>query len=136
MGKLSLNPVGLVNFDGKGKYSLPEFIWVPTIAPTALKFFNSNKFGPHYKNTLFVADANTGHIYNFKLNSNRTGLELQGLLKDKIADDVGELKSITFATDFGRITDMQVGPDGYLYILSTANNGLTIDRIVPKLSSN
>jgi glucose/arabinose dehydrogenase len=130
MGKISLNPMGLVNFDGKGKYSPPEFIWVPTIAPTALKFFNSNKFGPHYKNTIFVSDANTGRIYNFKLNHNRTRLQLAGILKDKIADDLTELGGITFATGFGRITDMEIGSDGYLYTLSSTNKGLTIDRIV------
>lgn len=132
MGNFSFLPGGLVNFNGKGKYSPPEFTWIPTIAPTALKFFNSNKYGLQYQNTLFVADANAGGIYNFKLNHNRTGLQLEGILKDKIADDLTELNGITFATGFGRITDMEIGSDGYLYILSSANKGLTVDRIVEK----
>lgn len=131
IAKISLKPKGLVDFNGKGKYSPPEFTWISTIAPTALKF-NSNKYGPQYINTLFVADANTGRIYDFKLNENRTGLQLQGVLKDKIADNLNELRSISFATGFGRITDMEIGPDGYLYALSSNNKGLSIDRIVPK----
>ena len=31
----------LVNFDGKGKYSDPQFVWKQTIGPTALGFLNS-----------------------------------------------------------------------------------------------
>ena len=34
----------LVDFNGKGMYSSPEFTWDSPVAPTALKFFNSNKF--------------------------------------------------------------------------------------------
>jgi hypothetical protein len=30
-----------------------------------------------------VADSNTGTVYHFELNMNRTGLKLEGLLKDK-----------------------------------------------------
>ena len=32
----------LVNFDGKGKYSDPQFVWKQTIGPTALGFLNSD----------------------------------------------------------------------------------------------
>jgi glucose/arabinose dehydrogenase len=32
----------LVDFEGKGKYSDPEFVWKKSAGPTALKFFNSN----------------------------------------------------------------------------------------------
>ena len=68
--------MGLVDFDGRGKYSEPEFMWIVPVAPTALKFFTSSGYGPAYKNDLFVADANTGRIYHFELNENRTGLHL------------------------------------------------------------
>ena len=130
MGKLSRDPTGLVDFGGNGKYSEPEFIWNLPVAPTALKFFNSNKYGSQYENDLFVANANTGTVYHFELNNNRTELQIQGPLIDKIADGVDELKDVTFANGFGRITDMQLGPDGYLYILSSSD-GIRLDRIVP-----
>ncbi len=132
MGKIVHNPKKLVSFNGMGVYSEPEFTWIPTVAPTALVFFTSNNYGVDYKNTLFVSDANTGTLYHFKLNSNRSGLELDSELKDKIANNMKELKNVTFATGFGRITDVEVGPDGYLYILSSNSKGLEIDRIVPK----
>lgn len=131
MGNLSIAPSGLVDFGGNGIYSEPEFIWNLPVAPTALKFFNSSKFGNEYRNDLFVADANTGSIYHFELNDNRTALRLQPPLNDKIANNIEERKKITFAKGFGRITDMQIGPDGYLYILSS-DNGIKVDRIVPK----
>jgi glucose/arabinose dehydrogenase len=118
----------LVNFEGKGKYSEPEFVWTHTVCPTALKFFNSDKFGKEYENDMFVADFNKGNIYHFDLNEKRTELILPGPLKDKVADKPSELKDIIFAKGFGGITDLQVGPDGYLYVLSYGK----IFRIIPK----
>ena len=58
----------LVDFNGKGKYSEPEFVWNTTVAPTALKFFNSVRFGLEYENDMFVGDYNDGNIYHFDLN--------------------------------------------------------------------
>ncbi|MGI8831674.1 MAG: PQQ-dependent sugar dehydrogenase [Nitrososphaeraceae archaeon] len=128
MGKIVHDPEKLVSFNGKGNYSEPEFTWIPTVAPTALVFFNSGNYGAEYTNTLFVGDANTGSIYNFKLNSYRNELQLDGELKDKIANTVNENKKISFAGGFGRITDMEVGPDGNLYILAS-ENGLSVHKI-------
>jgi aldose sugar dehydrogenase len=131
MGKLFLDPTNLVSFNGKGKYSEPEFIWVPPVAPTAIQFLTSDKYGLLYENDLFVSDANTGTIYHFELNNSRTGLQLNETLQDKIANNMNELKGISSVVGFGRITDMQVGPDGYLYILSSTNEGVSIDRLIP-----
>jgi len=118
----------LVDFDGKGKYSDPEFVWTIPVAPTAIKFFNSDKFGKEFKNDMFVADFNHGNIYHFELNKKRTALSLDGPLRDKREEKPVESKKIIFATGFGGITDLQVSPDGYLYVLS----GDSIFRIVPK----
>ncbi len=129
----------LVDFDGKGKYSDPEFSWNNTVGPTAIKFFNSDKFGKSYRSDMFVADVNNGTIYHFELNENRTELLLDGPLADKVADTPKEYEGIIFAKGFGGITDMQVGPDGYLYIASLKDfyhdkfQG-TIYRIVTKES--
>jgi aldose sugar dehydrogenase len=125
------NPQGLVGFGGKGKYSSPEFTWDKSVAPTALKFLTSSKLGAQYANDMFVGDANFGNIYHFGLNQNRTGLSLDGPLVDKVADKVEELGNIIFGKGFGVITDLQVGPDGYLYVLVYDKDDGRIYRISP-----
>jgi aldose sugar dehydrogenase len=130
-GKIISHPANLVDFDGKGKYHMPEFTWDrPTVAPTALKFFNSDKLGKQYVNDVFIATIiPNGDIYRFKLNSTRTGLLLNGTLADKVANNAAETEQAIFARNFGGISDLQVGPDGYLYILSYSRGA--IFRIVP-----
>ena len=118
----------LFSFEGKGNYSDPEFVWKVTVAPTALKFLNSTKLGTQYENTIFVGDVKTGNLYNFKLDSGRKQLLLEPPLNDRVADTPDEVQSIVFGQGFGVITDIQVGPDGYLYILGI--NG-SIYRVVP-----
>ena len=121
----------LVSFDGKGKYSDPEFEWTFTLGPTALKFLNSDKLGIEYINDMFVTDVVTGRIYHFDLNEDRTELILSGLLADKVAEtrDTG-IENILFAEGFGGVTDLEVGPDdGYLYVVSLGHGA--IYKILP-----
>jgi glucose/arabinose dehydrogenase len=47
----------LADFNGRGIYSAPEFVWPSTVGPTALKFFNFDIYGIEYKNDLLVADT-------------------------------------------------------------------------------
>jgi aldose sugar dehydrogenase len=134
-GKFTLNPTGLVDFGGKGKYRSPEFVWLNTTGPTAIKFLNSDKLGKQYQNDMFVADYHGGNIYHFKLNQNRTALLLNGPLADKVANTPSETQQggIIFAKGFGAITDLEVGPyDGYLYVLTFDGS---IYRIVPSNSA-
>ena len=131
-GAINLHPSNLVDFEGKGKYRAPEFIWFQTVAPTALKFLNSTKLGKQYQNDMFVGDYNNGNLYHFKLNQNRTGLVLSATLASKIAQTPQDAKPVIFGSGFdGGITDLQVGPDGYLYVLTF---GGAIYRIVPASS--
>lgn len=117
-GNVTQKPKDLVEFGGKGKYRPPEFIWNKPVGPTALKFLTSDKLGTQYKNDMFVGDFNNGRIYHFKLNKDRTGLDLGGILADKIAKADADLKDVIFGDGFGGISDIKVGPDGYLYIVS------------------
>src|SRR5918911_128335 len=129
-GNMVQNPTGLVDFGGKGKYNSPEFVFLNTTGPTAIKFLNSDKLGKQYQNDMFVADYHGGNIYHFKLNQNRTGLVLNGTLADKIANNAQELEDIKFVVGMGAITDLQVSPyDGYLYAVSIS--GGKIYRILP-----
>src|SRR5215203_5669322 len=107
----------LVNFGGKGVYRDPEFVWQDPIGVTAIKFLNSTALGEEYANDMFVADINNGRLYHFDLNPDRTGLLLEAPLDDKVADTVDELASVIFGTGFRSISDIEVGPDGYLYLL-------------------
>ena len=107
----------LVDFNGNGNYSNPEFVWNQTVGPTDLKFLDSDKLGRSYKNTIFIGDFNNGYLYNFKLDKERSALLLDENLTDHIANTLNEAKNNIFAKGFGVITDLEVGPDGYLYIL-------------------
>jgi aldose sugar dehydrogenase len=128
-GPVNSNPSNLVDFAGKGKYRAPEFTWLKPVAPTALKFLNSDKLGKQYQNDMFVGDIKKGNLYHFDLNQARTGIVLNGTLSNKISNAPSDSQPIIFASGFdGGITDIQVGPDGYLYILAFAGS---IYRITP-----
>lgn len=120
----------LVNFQGKGNYSDPEFVWTDTVGPTAIKFLGSDSLGSQYKNDIFVSDITQGNIYHFDLTGNRTNLRLDGLLADKISNNSTENQDIIFGEGFGGISDLEVSPyDDYLYVVSLGHG--SIYRIVP-----
>lgn len=121
---------GLVDFDGKGKYSAPEFVWKQRVAPTALKFMSSDRLGKKYQNDLFSASYNLGEIYDFNLNENRTVL-LPSNVSNSSPSQKLDAENVRFAQGLGRITDMDVGPDGNLYVLSKHIDRATIFRISP-----
>jgi glucose/arabinose dehydrogenase len=79
---------------------------------------------------MFMSDVHEGRIYYFQLSADRTELMLSSLLQDKIANSTSELDNIILAEGFGRITDLEVGPDGYLYVVSIGQG--KIFRILPK----
>jgi glucose/arabinose dehydrogenase len=120
----------LVDFVGKGIYSDPEFEWRQTLGPTALMFLHSDRLGPQYQNDIFVGSIVTGNIYHFDLNEDRTQLVLTGELEDKIAEtrETGA-ENIVFGEGFAGISDLEVGPDGYPYVVSLGQG--KIFRIVP-----
>ena len=123
-------PGNLVDFDGRGTYSEPEFEWRTTLGPTALIFLHSDRLGQQYQNDIFVGSIVTGNIYRFDLNEDRTQLVLTGELEDKIAEirETGT-EDIVFGEGFAGVSDLEVGPDGYLYVVSLGQG--KIFRIVP-----
>ena len=132
IGNIVLNPDSLVDFNGKGKYSAPEFIWKEPACLTAIKFLHSNKYGKEYKDDLFGGSSTNGQIYHFDLNKDRSELVLKGKLLDKVADTNthDELDQIIFGEGFGGITDLEVGPhDGLLYVVTRDG---AIYRILPQ----
>jgi plastocyanin len=86
---------------------------------TDLVFVPSDKLGKEYEGNLFVADVNSGYIYRFLLNQSRTGLLLNGPLSDGVANNHYEKLEAAFAKiNGGGITDLEIGPDGLVYIVS------------------
>ncbi len=116
----------LEDYGGRGRYSSPEFTWgeIP-VTTSGMAFFHSNKLGKEYENDLFVGDFVNGMIFDFDLNTNRTQLSFdnKGPLRDKLADSAEELEEVIFGYGFGGITDIKIGPDGYLYVLSLDRGG-------------
>ena len=139
MGPISDSDIGqaaleeeLVIFNGS-KYADSVFSWKEPVGITDLEFLNSTALGSKYAYNLFVGDINNGNLYYFELNDNRTGIKLAEEddleeLRDQVADDE-EVSEIVFGSSFeGGITDVETGPDGFLYVLTF--NG-SIYRIMP-----
>jgi glucose/arabinose dehydrogenase len=120
-GPLARSPQGtdsLFQVPGSS-YADPKFSWFDTVAPTALLFLNSPRLGAAYVNDLLVGDINTGTLYRFRLTPSRDSLVLENPgLADSVADPSDDAEEIVFGSGFGGITDLKIGPDGRLYVLS------------------
>jgi aldose sugar dehydrogenase len=130
------NEENLETFGGNGIYRDPEFIWRDTIAPTSILFIHTDNLGAKYKDNMFVGSVKNGTIFNFPLDQNRTHLVLTGPLADKTADNNQETGSVTFGRNFGIITDLEIGPDGNLYVLSNYKHDGTVFKVSAKTNMN
>ena len=119
----------LVQFQGS-HYADPVFSWRQSTGITDIEFLDSTRLGERFAGNIFVGDINNGNLYFFTVNSNRTGLDLGSIagLEDLVADSSEEVNAVTFGTGFAGITDIETGPDGYLYILTFAGD---LYRLVP-----
>jgi aldose sugar dehydrogenase len=130
IGREGITAGDLVQFQGS-HYADPVFSWLQSVGVTDIEIFNSSSLGERYAYNMFVGDYNNGNLYFFTVNSNRTGLDLGNIagLEDLVADNNEELHAVIFGREFpGGITDIETGPDGYLYILTLAGD---LYRIVP-----
>lgn len=116
----SFSESDLQDFDGKGHYSDPELVWVNTAGPTAVKFLESTELGTTYENDMFVGDVHNGRIYHFDLTPDRKDLVLPQALSSRVIEIPSSpgVSSIVFGQGFGGITDLEMGPDGNLYVVS------------------
>lgn len=99
-------------------YVDPAFSWLSTIAPTAIRFLDGCRWPADLRGDCFVGDNNAGSISKFGLNAARTGFVLSGGLADAVADNATERSQVVWGSGFGVVTDIQIGLDGYLYVVS------------------
>src|SRR4029078_11429883 len=92
-----------------------------------------------YQNNMFVGDIDNGLLYRFIPNDARDDLAFdKGYLEntvpltDREVNDPKENQPIVFGQGFGGISDIEVGPDGYLYVLSYTGS---LFKILPSSAS-
>ena len=90
----------------------PLHVWVPSIAPSGLTFYNGPHF-PAWKGSLFLGALRGQALVRLELNGNKVVREERFL-----------------AGQVGRVRDVRQGPDGYLYLLTDSSNGALL-RIEP-----
>jgi len=134
---ITINPINnnnLMDFGGKGKYRVPELVWYNTVGPSALKFLDSDKLGKQYENDMLVGDFHNGNLYDFHLNKNRTGLVFGNHQPTNyIIKNNTVLSGTILGHGFGGITDIQIGYDGYPYILSLEVGGDDCNVLYPNI---
>jgi aldose sugar dehydrogenase len=115
------------NYDGRTIAPLPLaagiekplVIWIPSIAPSGLLFYQGDKF-PAWKGNLFVGSGRRGEI-------NGTG----GLERVVFNAELGELRREALLGPLRkRVRDMVEGPDGNIYVLSDGDE-FAVLRIEP-----
>jgi glucose/arabinose dehydrogenase len=98
----------------------PLILWIPSIAPTGLTFYTSDRI-PAWKGNLFVGSARRGEVP-------RTG----GLERVVVNDKLEELRRETLLTELHqRIRDVRQGPDGLLYVVTDEDDGALL-RLEPE----
>lgn len=122
----------LVTFGNRGHYEDPKLVWGRSTGLTSIIFLNSDKLGAQYMNDILVGSVHNGQIYNFKLNNERNDVALPKALANRyIQNPINTgAEEVVFAGGLGGITDLTVGPDGYLYVVSISEG--KIFRILPK----
>ncbi|MEW8562014.1 MAG: PQQ-dependent sugar dehydrogenase [Candidatus Thiodiazotropha sp.] len=90
----------------------PVHVWIPSIAPSGMTFYNGGKFS-NWKGNLFVGSLKFQQLVRLELKGERITHE-ERLLSGKL----------------GRIRDVRQGPDGLIYLITDEENGKLI-RLIP-----
>ena len=96
-----------------------EIVWLPSIAPSGLVFYDGDRF-PNWRGHLFVGALRTGMIRN-------TG-HLERIVFNEQGEEARREWLLTELRQ--RIRDVRQGPDGFLYVLTDADDGAIL-RLEP-----
>ncbi len=100
----SNNPIG-VDPDETDEFVHPVTHWTPSIAPSGLAYYDGDAF-PGWQGNLFVGALAYQQI-------NRVVLDGEEVVHQEVLLD----------NELGRIRDVRMGPDGFLYVLTDATDG-------------
>ena len=90
----------------------PIHYWVPSIAPSGMAFYAGDKF-PRWRGNLFVGALRERMLVRLELDGAKVVKE-ERLLRNAL----------------GRIRDVRVGPDGFVYVLTDSSDGV-LARLEP-----
>jgi glucose/arabinose dehydrogenase len=90
----------------------PIYYWVPSIAPSGMTFYTGDRF-PDWRGNVFVGSLKFQLLARLELDGEKVVKE-ERLTRGKL----------------GRIRDVRTGPDGYIYLLTDAPDGV-LARIEP-----
>ncbi|WP_276502791.1 PQQ-dependent sugar dehydrogenase [Terrimonas pollutisoli] len=107
---INYNGVPITNITKKEGMEQPELYWVPSIAPSGMTFVTGDRY-KNWKGDILVGSLRFKYLNKCKIRNN------------KITDEEMLLKNI------GRLRDVRMGPDGYIYV-SVESPG-AIFRLVP-----
>jgi glucose/arabinose dehydrogenase len=90
----------------------PVYYWDPVIAPSGMTFYTGDAF-PDWRGNAFVGSLNPGALVRLVIDNGRVTREER------------------YLGTVGRIRDVQQGPDGFLYLVTDADNGSVL-RVSPR----
>lgn len=97
----------------------PVVVWLPSIAPSGLTFYNGDKF-PAWKGNAFLGGMRRGEIPGTgRLERVVFNAKMQELRRESLLTELHQ-----------RIRDVRQGPDGFLYVLTDEDDGALL-RIEP-----
>ncbi len=99
-------------------YADPKFSWLTPIGVTSIQFLRSARFADGTRDQAIVGETNNSRLYMFQMKEARDDFILTGGLADRVADSATERNLLTWGTNWGIVTDLKIGPDGYLYVVS------------------
>jgi len=103
-------------------YADPIFSWLTPIGVTSICFLRSARFDLGTRDQAVVGETNNGQLYFFEMKPTRDDFILTGSLADRVADSATERNLSRWGSSWGVVTDLKIGPDGYLYVCSLFAN--------------